>query len=32
MSQAFEKQKTFVKDGPRDFRFDQRGNVRLYTP
>ena len=29
MPQALEKQKTFVNDGPADFRFDQRGNVAI---
>jgi Flp pilus assembly protein TadG len=29
MPQAIEQQKTFVNDGQRDFRFDQRGNVAI---
>jgi Flp pilus assembly protein TadG len=29
MPQTLEKQKTFVNDGPGDFRFDQRGNVAI---
>ena len=29
MSQALEKQMTFVNDGLADFRFDQRGNVAI---